>query len=276
MYSKVALAVAFSPRINAMICEAKRCRDLLDATLILIHIGKETPEKKARLLKLLEEHQINPAKTKVFWEEGKPAKTIIQVCNREDVDLLIAGALKKENLLTYYIGSIARKIIRKANCSVLMLIEPSVQTGHFDKVVINGTEQKQTPFVIRQGLEWCKLEKADQVFILNEIKMYGMQMATAGEDCEEDVGKMRKHLIQNELDYVENILAKIDKGNLNVHIKVTGGRWAVELAKFSEKIHADLLIVGGEKNLTFFDRLFPHDLEDILSNLPCNLLIIKK
>ena len=55
---------------------------------------------------------------------------------------------------------------------------------------------------------------------------------------------------------------------------MTGGRWAVELAKFAERIQADLLIVGRHENLTFIDRIFPHDLEDMLSNLPCNLLII--
>jgi hypothetical protein len=36
------------------------------------------------------------------------------------------------------------------------------------------------------------------------------------------------------------------------------------------------LIVGDDLNLTFFDRLFPHDLEELLSSIPCNLLLFKK
>lgn len=274
MYNKIALAIAFSPRMEALICEAKRMKDILGSSLILIHVGKETEEKKDGLLKILEKYQVDLQKTKIIWREGKPVKKIIQICNQEEVDLLIAGAIKQENVFTYYIGSIARKIIRKAKCSVLMLVEPSLEPRSFDKVVINGTQQTQTPEVIKRGIELCKNENSSQVFIVNEIKMYMLRMATASEESEAKAFIIKKQLIQDEINYVETILKNIDKGQLNIHVKVTGGRWAVELAKFSEKIKADLLVVGGQENLNFLDRLFPHDLEDILSNLPCNVLIV--
>jgi nucleotide-binding universal stress UspA family protein len=274
MYNKIALAIAFSPRMEALICEAKRMKDVLGSSLILIHVGKETEEKKEELLKILQRYQVDLQKTTIFWREGKPVKKIIQICNQEEVDLLIAGAIKQENVFTYYIGSIARKIIRKAKCSVLMLVEPSLEPRGFDKVVINGTQQTQTPIVIKRGIELCKKEHSSQVFIVNEIKMYLLRMATASEESEAKASMIKKQLVQDEINYVENILQDIDKGELKIHVKVTGGRWAVELAKFSEKIKADLLIVGGQENLNFLDRLFPHDLEDILSNLPCNVLII--
>ncbi len=274
MYKKIALAIAFSPRMEALLCEAKRLKNLHNASLILIHIGQDTEEKRASLDALLDKYQVNREKITVIWKEGKPAKKIIQVCNQENVDLLIAGALKKENVFTYYLGSIARKIIRKAKCSVLVLIEPSLEPQPFDKVVINGTQQGQTPMVIRKGITLCRMEQSTQVYIVNEIKMYLLRMATASEESEAKAAAIKRQLVQDEINYVENILKDIDQGDLKVNIKVTGGRWAVELAKFSEKIHADLLIVGGQENLNFLDRLFPHDLEDILSNLPCNLLII--
>ena len=274
MYKKIALAIAFSPRMEALLCEAKRVKDLHNASLILIHIGQDTEEKRASLEILLDKYRVNRDKTTVIWKEGKPARKIIQVCNQEKVDLLIAGAMKKENVFTYYLGSIARKIIRKAKCSVMVLIEPSLEPKKFDKVVINGTQQSQTPIVIRKGITLCRMEKSSQVFIVNEIKMYLLRMATASEESEAKAAVIKRQLVQDEINYVENILKDIDQGDLKVNIKVTGGRWAVELAKFSEKIHADLLIVGGQENLNFLDRLFPHDLEDILSNLPCNLLII--
>ena len=274
MYNKIALAVAFSPRMEALICEAKRMKDIYGASLIFIHIGQDTEEKRKDLQTLLDKHQVDMNGTQVIWKEGKPVKSIIQVCNQENVDLLIAGALKQENVFTYYLGSIARKIIRKAKCSVLVLIEPGLEPQNFDKVVINGTQQGQTPEVIRKGVSLCRYEQSSQVFIVNEIKMYLLRMATASEESEAKASIIKRQLVQDEISYVENILKDIDRGDLKINIKVTGGRWAVELAKFAEKIKADLLIVGGQENLNFLDRLFPHDLEDILSNLPCNVLII--
>lgn len=276
MFTKIALAIAFSPRLEALICESKRLKDIFSAELLLIHVGEKSPELENNLQQLLTKHGLNDSKIKTIWQKGNPANKIIQTCIEENVDFLVAGALKTEGFFKYYIGSIARKIIRKAKCSVLILVDPLEKPTPFQRVVINGTQQDQTPLVIEKGLDWCKYDQAKQVFIVNEIKMYGFQMATAGEGGEEEISNTRRKLVAEEVAYVENILNTLDKGDLKVSIKITCGKWAVELARFATDTKADLLIVGDEGKLGFFDRLFPHDLEDILSDLPCNLLILKK
>ena len=276
MFNKIALAVAFSPTLEALICESKRLKDIFNSELLLIHVGEKSPELENILQQLLSKHGLEGNKIKTIWEKGNPAKKIIHTCNEENVDLLVAGALKTEGFFKYYIGTIARKIIRKSNCSVLMLVDPLENPTPFDKVVINGTQQEQTPFVIKKGLEWCKMDQAKQIYVVNEIKMYGFQMATAAEGGEEEVSNTRRKLVSEEVTYVENILKTIDKGDLKINIKITCGKWAVELARFAVDFKADLLIVGDEGKLGFLDRLFPHDLEDILNDLPCNLLIVKK
>ncbi|MGX7835848.1 universal stress protein, partial [Campylobacter fetus subsp. venerealis] len=85
---------------------------------------------------------------------------IIQACKEENADLLVAGALKREKMLTYYMGSVGRKVIRKSPCSVLTLINPQVMPKKFSKVVINGTQLEVTPKVIEQGLKFCQKEQA--------------------------------------------------------------------------------------------------------------------
>ncbi len=275
MFKKVAVAIAFSPYMEALIAETFRLKNLFDAEWLLIHVGEKKEEQDHYLHDLLSKLGVSRGEVEVFWEQGKPAKKIIQVCEEQQVDLLVTGALKKEVFLQYYLGSIARKIIRKSKCSVLTLVEPMVNPKPFEKVVINGTQLEQTPFIIHQGIEWCKYEHSKQVYVVNEIKMFGLQMATASEGGEKEIASTRRKLVAEEMLYVEEILKTIDKGNLKVNIKITCGKWAVELAKFAVDIKADLLIVGDKGNLGIFDRIFPHDLEDILSDLPCNLLIIK-
>ncbi len=276
MYSKVALAIAFSPRMEALIAEARRLIGIFQGELVLIHVGVKTPELESKLDEILQRHCSDLQRIKTIWKEGKPAKTILQICEEEKVNLLVLGALKKEGLLTYYLGSVARKVIRKSPCSVLTLIDPKIETTRFSKVVINGTQLEVTPRVIEKGLKFCQADGTVQVHILNEIKLYGLQMATAGEGSEDEASITRRKLVQDEITYVEDILQDIEKEGLKINIKVTGGKWAAELAKYCERINADLLIVGDDRSLTFFDRIFPHDLEELLSTLPCNLLIIKK
>lgn len=275
MYQKVALAIAFSPRMEALIAEARRLKGLFQGELVLIHVGVKTPELEARLDEILNRLCADLGKVKVLWKEGKPAKTILKTCEEEGVDLLVLGALKKEGLLTYYLGSVARKVIRKSPCSVLTLIDPKIETTRFSKVVINGTQLEVTPKVIERGLKFCQAESASQVHILNEIKLYGLQMATAGEGSEDEVALTRRKLVQEEIRYVQEILDGLDQTGLKINIKVTAGKWAVELVRYCDSIGADLLIMGDERGYTFIDRLFPHDLEEILSEIPCNLLIIK-
>lgn len=274
MYQKIALAIAFSPRMEALIAETKKMVDVFQSELILIHVGEKTPDLEQKLAKILEGRGL-PLTTKVLWKEGKPAKSILGTCEEEKVDLLVMGALKKEGFLTYYIGSVARKVIRKSSCSVLTLIDPKIETTKFKKIVINGTQLEETPFVIQKGLEFGHAHDADVVHILNEIKLYGLQMATAGEGNEEDISITRRRLVQEEIQYVQEILNKLDQSGLKINIKVTAGKWAVELSKFAQSIDADVLIMGDRRVHTFLDRLFPHDLEEILMELPCNLLIVK-
>lgn len=275
MFSKIALAVAFSPRMEALLAETKRLVDLFLSDLILIHIGEKTEELEEEFQKILHRHGLDESRTTIIWKQGKPVKMILEACKESDVNLLVAGALKEEGFLKYYLGSVGRKIIRKAPCSVLTLIDPKPETTSFSKVVLNGTQLDITPLVIAKGIVFSKGVKAEQVHILNEIKMYGLQMGAAAEDSEGEVAQIRREMVQHEMKYVEDILKGIETKDLKINIKVTGGKWAVELGRFCEKIEADLLVVGDDRRLNFFDRLFPHDLEDLLSTLPCNLLIIK-
>jgi nucleotide-binding universal stress UspA family protein len=275
MYSKVALAIAFSPRMEALIAEARRLIGIFQGELVLIHVGVKTPELESKLDEILQRHCSDLQRIKTIWKEGKPAKTILQICEEEKVNLLVLGALKKEGLLTYYLGSVARKVIRKSPCSVLTLIDPKIETTRFSKVVINGTQLEVTPRVIEKGLKFCQADGTVQVHILNEIKLYGLQMATAGEGSEDEVSNTRRKLVQEEIRYVQEILDGLDQSGLKINIKVTAGKWAVELVRYCESINADLLIMGDADGYTFIDRLFPHDLEEILTEIPCNLLIVK-
>ncbi|MCE7056594.1 universal stress protein [Algoriphagus sp. AGSA1] len=275
MYNKVALAIAFSPRMEALISETKRLVQLFGSELILIHIGKKTEELEMKLDEIIVNAGLDKLKTKLIWKEGKPVKMIVQACREEDADLLVAGALKREKMLTYYMGSVGRKVIRKSPCSVLTLINPQITPNKFSKVVINGTQLEVTPRVIEQGLKFCQIEETSQVHILNEIKLYGLRMATASEGSEDEVSNTRRKLVQEEIKYVQEILDGLDQTGLRINIKVTAGKWAVELVRYCESINADLLIMGNSDSHTFIDRLFPHDLEEVLTELPCNLLIIK-
>ncbi|WP_276367461.1 universal stress protein [Chryseolinea sp. H1M3-3] len=273
---KIGVAIAFSPRIEAILAEAIRIKNMWNAELILIHVGVHGEKETARLNELLSKTGLgNAGDVKIFWEEGKPSHRILATCKKENVDLLIAGALKKENLVQYYLGTVARKIIRKADCSVLLLTNPSTTPQPFKNIVVDADDR---PYVEQSLQAACEVALKDQstwLHIVRELKMYGLTMAAAEQCTEEEYEEMRHQLVQSEIETVEKILQKIPHQGLKVNIKLVSGKSGFELAQFAKRKQADLLVVGApDRRFSFFDRVFTHDQEYIFADLPCNLLII--
>ncbi len=275
MYKKLGVAVAFSPTCEAIIGAAARLQNMLKAELILIHVGEKKSSEEDYLQELIQTTAVNRKKLKIIWENGSPASKILGVCRKEKVDLLIAGALKKENIVKFYIGSIARRLIRKANCSVLMLIEPTSPAPAFKKIVIDGTEGLNNLKTIERGIELAKIENAQQVHIFKAIKLFGLSMAITGEEASErDYEEKRREIVGREIGEIEQLLNNIETDDLRVNIKIAAGKPGFELQKFTQKVRADLLIVKGPGHrLNVLDRLFPYHLETVVEDLPSNILI---
>lgn len=278
MYKKIGVAIAFSPQCEAIIAAAVRLQKQYNAELLFIHIGAETSEEKEMLNRMVENTEADSEHLRYIWEQGKTAKKILAIGKREKIDLLVAGALKRENLVKYYFGSVARKLIRKSNCSILMLTGPEMPANPFSKIVIDGTEGNDDASTIRTGLSIAKSEHAKRVYIFKGIKLFGLSMALAGEeDNEQEQEERRRELISREHEEIDKIIAQQDTGSLRIHVKIASGKPGYELRRFTQRVGADLLIVKSPgHNLNLLDRIFPHHLEQVIEDLPTNILINKQ
>src|ERR1041385_5437403 len=124
-FETIGVAIAFSPHLEAILGEAKQLAEKFNAQLLLMHIGERTRSKEAKLDECMKNAGIEEKKTRIIWHEGNPVTTMLALCKLNIVDLLVVGAMRKENMLRFYLGSVARKISRKAKCSVLLLTNPS-------------------------------------------------------------------------------------------------------------------------------------------------------
>jgi hypothetical protein len=68
MYQKLALAIAFSPRMEALIAEARKLIRIFDGELVLIHVGTKTPELEAQLAEVLSRHCGDLHRIKTIWK----------------------------------------------------------------------------------------------------------------------------------------------------------------------------------------------------------------
>lgn len=275
MFSKIAVAVAASPTLEALLAESQRLQHLFGSQILLLHVKQENKEDELSIRKTIDKSRFHPEKTDLYVEKGAVAETILRFCKKHGVDLLVAGALKKENLLRSFLGSVGRDIFRAANCSVLILTEPSEEPAPFNEIVVDGSEHFNTQKAIETACYIARVQKARQVHILKDIKLYGLTMAIAREDSEKEISDHRRKLVQQEVDHIKKRLQSVNTGQLKINIKIFSGKTGYEISRFARKTEADLIVVGGpEKKLGFIDRMMSHDLEYLLSDIPANMLIV--
>jgi nucleotide-binding universal stress UspA family protein len=274
-FRRIGLAISFSPRTQALLAEAARLKRMWQAELLLMHVGDQGSKQMQLLREYLAAAGLTENDVKIFWLKGKPGKQILSTCKNERIDLLIAGALRKENLVKYYLGTIARKILRQSRCSVLMLTDPSAQPQPFKNIVVNADDG---PFVMDALSTACALghqEQANWLHVVREIKMYGLTMSTSEQCSEGEYEDLRQSLVKDEIDSVEKLLSRVPHDGLKVNIKMLAGKSGFEMSQFARRKEADLIIVAAPaRRFSLLDRLFPHDLEYIFADLPCNVLIM--
>lgn len=270
-FETIAVAVSFSPRCQPVLAEAKRLSDILSASLLLIHIGEKTSEKEQELDEMMAAIGVNPNHSRIIWMEGDPVDTILKLCKLNIVDLLILGALEKENILKFYIGSIARNISRKAKCSVLLLTNPTEEPVKFKKIIVNGVENPKTIHTLNTSLYLAKNLKIKEVVVVTELDVPAIAMDSTAPEAK----IIKRNLAEEVEETLQSVIDKCDVGDVKVTDKIVKGKPGYAISKFARDKKADLLVINSpDTQLNLLDRIFAHDIEYILADLPCNLLIV--
>lgn len=256
--------------------ETAHIAQLLNAEMLLIHVGDQTPDTEARMNAMITKCNVRRERLSVIWGSGDPVSVILASCKKHHVDLLVTGALKKENLVQYYVGTIARKVLRKAGCSVLTIVNPSTESKPYKNVVVSAEDSSYVNDAITTSCKLIPRNKGSWLHIVREVKLYGLTMAASDQHTEEEYDDFRQGLVRHEIDKVQELLTHIPHEGIRINIKMVSGKSGFELPRFAQRKNADLLVVGAPpRRFSFFDRIFPHDLEYILADLPCNLLIVR-
>lgn len=275
VFRKIAVAVAFSPRIEAILAESKALKSHFGSQMLIIHVGQKNMQQEQYLKHLLHRFELDGPNDQLIWREGDAVDHILDVCVNEDVDLIVAGALEKESLVKYFMGSVARKLSRNAPCSILMLTEPSIKSRGFEKIVVEGSDHPKTSATIATAIGLAKRYKANEVDIIQEFDPQKMALIRSDELRENEADKLKEELLEEENRKLDEILSCTDCGNLQLKTERFEGKPGYMITKYARENKADLLVLNSpDKKMNILDRVFPHDIEFALSDLPCNLLIV--
>ena len=277
-FKKLLFGFAFSPSLKANVFEVTRLASFLNASLVFVHVGNKTAEKEEEFNSVLKECPIVPTDIKLLWREGRPINTLISVCVKMNIDLLLLGALKREKMLKFYLGSIARGLTRKASCSVLLMINPSIERIPCKHIVVNGFDSPQTKDTIEAAFEMGQALQSKKITLVEEVSESRVAVSV-DDDRSLRKATLRKEKINREekmrvVDIVKKIPDQKLEG-LNWITQSVFGKRGYSIGHYARLARADLLVMNSQEKGSFLGRFFPRDLEHILAELPTDVLIIQ-
>src|SRR5262245_49027295 len=181
-YKSIAVATTFSPRFKHVLAEAKRIRDHFGAELHLIHVGKRNQETPKKFSEVLAELDL-PANSPIHYEEGDPADAILAALARENIDMLVAGALEKEIVLHQFLGNVARRIVREANCSVMLFTAPQQDPKPLRRIVFIADRSEQGLAALKTTLMLAEAESCERLYVIGIITAFDEARASIAGDA---------------------------------------------------------------------------------------------
>lgn len=277
-FHTIGIGVAFSPNLVSNIYEASRLALFFDCKLLLIHVGEASEKKEKEIEEVLQPFIAKQLSYQMVFKSGDPVEVILSATKTYNIDLLIIGALKRENLLKYYVGSIARKITRKAKCSILLLTKPSVQRVPCQHIVVNGLKDPRTQEAISAAFFVANKLGSNKITVVEEITKQQVAVSVEDHRSLRKANIVKERLVLREDSRVKKLIAEIPQeyqDSVFVKTQPIFGKRGYSIGHYAEVVRADLLVMNAPLKMSFWDRLFPHDIEYILTELPTDVLIVQ-
>ena len=277
-FKVIGIGAAFSPTLKANLYEGARLAIAFKATLVLIHVGEASDHKRQQLDEILNPFSKQGLVYKIIFQPGKPVQSILEATKKHKIDLLILGAVQRENIVNYYVGSIARKITRKISCSILLLINPSIERILCNHIVVNGLKAEKTAQTIDTAFYLAHTLATERISIVEEIRPQEIAVKVEDDKSLRQVSLQKEKLTRREDFRVKQLIDEVPaayKENITITTQAIFGQRGYSIGHYEEVVRADLLVMNASKSGGFWDRVFPHDIEHILTELPTDVLIIQ-
>jgi nucleotide-binding universal stress UspA family protein len=271
-YRTVAVASTFSPRFLQVLAEAKRVRDRLCRQLHLIYVGTRDEQTAKRFSDALLELAL-PEDSAIHYQAGEdPALAILGAAKANEIDLLVAGALEKEVVLRPFLGNVARTLVRKADCSVILFIKPESEPKPFSRIVFLADYSEYGRAALVKALHLAALEKCERLYVIRVYTTFDEARAKTRTDAPEE-GIAGARTLEEEEIALENFIDSAGPNDVPIEARCIRGNTGYAALDFIQAIDASLLVVPVDPAARG-DGL-PAHVAWITDVIPCNLWVIR-
>lgn len=264
MYRRAGVATTFSPRFRDVLAEAGRISSLFGVPLHLIHAAEESSEKVERFRETLRALDLSE-NAPIHFLAGQPSDAILNVQSKEQIDLLIAGALEQESVHRNFTGDVARTLLREAPCDLFLFVEPKEGATPPEHVFVAIPDF--TPFsreVFQRGANLAERIGAKKLTLLHVQTTFAQAKEKAlGTDA------------PSAKESLETVAAESHAKALEIDTHSVRGNTGFTACEFIQSNGADLLILPsriGEPG----QPIFAPALDWIIQVIPTNVWVIRQ
>lgn len=269
-YKSIAVATTFSPRFKHVLAEAKRIRDRFGAELHLIYVGTRNQETPGKFSDVLAELEL-PIDSPIHYEEGDPAEAILAALARENIDVLVAGALEKEVVLHPFLGNVARRLVREANCSVMLFTHPERKPKPLRRIVFVADHSEQGLVALKTTLMLAEAESCERLYVIGIVTAFDEARASIASEATGTETDKPNHTDEDPL---EEFVLSAGATEVPIETRFIRGATGLAASDFVRSVEADLLVVPLMKSSGKVQQL-PSNIAWVSDVIPCNLWIVR-
>jgi len=212
-----------------------------------------------------------PADSPNHYEEGAPAKAILAALTREKIDMLLAGALEKEVVLHPFLGNVARRLVREANCSVMLFTHPQKNPKPLRRIVFIADRLRNGLAALKTTLLLAEAESCERLYVIGIITAFDEARASIAGDAN---GKATHKPNHHDEDALEELVLSAGATEVPIETRFIRGATGLAASDFVRSVEADLLVVPLPKNRETVQQL-PSNIAWVSDVIPCNLWVVR-
>ncbi len=252
-----AVASTFSPRFISVIQEADRIAKKFSAKLSVLHWGQRSEEKIEKFQRAFS--KLNCPEADIYWCEGAtPGEALVDATSSEMFDLVIAGAMDGSNELRNFTGDVARDLLLRAPCDLLLIPNPGAPPPEKETVCL---------LIEANSPRWSEAKLTIETIAPSSVSILA---------AESPLSKARAAAMGRKEDssVFENLRKDLEKITGSVDVRTVSSNTGFTLCEIIQHNKPDFLVVESEWKDR--KRILPPHLDWLQQVIPAKLFLLGK
>ena len=246
---RVLVCLPLSERAVNLARQAMMLASRLGADLIFAHVGQEVRARRRQLEELFERNELRYDPESLIVERGSAPRVLLEIMEREEADLVIAGALRWESSLGKYNRSIAGRVVRYSKCPTWLISRSLNAEGSLSTAVLSSESAKDSCRFLKWYLPWARRLGLQSLHVVKS-------------------GRSDAHLQKSDATVAWACGVKL-------RFVLQAKRSWCDALWYAEALPADVLCVPlSAAQIRAWDRLLRHGIDPELEHLPKSVLIV--